>query len=112
MRIKVDIACKPITFVRCDMRRSVFAPSPDLLHEYKAGGMTWDEYVDRYKNEMRAAYQADPTPFIEMARMLDNVEFVCWCNTKRRQDDRCHRFLLRAILVKVRDSLSQGVLKG
>lgn len=83
-RLKVDIACQPVTFTRCDMRRSVFAPSPDLLQEYKAGTMPWSGYVQRYTEEMRAAYRADPAPFIEMARMLDRVELVCWCNAKRR----------------------------
>ena len=104
-KLIIDIARKPITFQQCDRRRVVFAPSWELLREYQGGGIDWEEYTRRYYEEMRAAYREDPEPFRELARQLDEIELACWCTAKRKQDQRCHRFLLRKILEKVRQKL-------
>ena len=102
MKTRIDVARKPISFVQCRERHEVFAPSWGLLTEYQAGGMSWETYTQRYTEEMREAYRRDPHPFQRMAERLDDVELVCWCIKKRRKDERCHRFLLRAILEKIR----------
>lgn len=103
-KIKIDIARKPITFVQCDERHSIFAPSFDLLMSHKNGFINWDEYTDAYKKEMREAFLFDPDSFYEMADRLENVELICWCNAKKKQDNKCHRFLLQEILLKVKNS--------
>lgn len=100
------MARKPITFVRCEERHAVFAPSWELLMAYKGGALSWPEYTERYLDEMRAAFRANPEPFYAMARRLDNVELICWCNRQKGNDARCHRFLLREILEQVRNSMT------
>jgi uncharacterized protein YeaO (DUF488 family) len=100
--VKIDVARKPITFEECAERQEVFAPSWELLMEYKHGWISWGQYTQRYLDEMRAGYRADPQSFHRMAQRLDEVEFVCWCGRKRGNDLRCHRFLLRGILERVR----------
>jgi uncharacterized protein YeaO (DUF488 family) len=97
---KIDIARKPITFTRCDERREVFAPSWDLLNSYKGNFISWEEYIVRYTEEMRSAYRNNKQAFVDMAKRLDRVEFVCWCS--KTPTKQCHRFLLCSFLEKVR----------
>ena len=101
--LKIDIAIQPCTFVQCQERYPVFAPSWDLLARWKSGDMKWDDYRDVYMSEMRIAYRKDAQPFLLMAERLDQVEFVCWCVKKNLKDTHCHRFLLREILTTIRN---------
>lgn len=105
-KIKIDVARKPVTFVRCEERHAIFAPSWELLTEYKGGALSWAGYTARYLDEMRTAFRGNPELFFVMARRLDNVEFICWCCRKKGNDARCHRFLLRELLSKVRSSMT------
>lgn len=106
-KVKIDIARKPVTFTACHERHSIFAPSWELLRAGKMGGISWQEYTERYYAEMREAYQGNPDAFRAMARRLDQVEFICWCNAKAKGGrTRCHRFLLRQILEKVRAQIT------
>lgn len=98
---KIDIARKPITFVQCDKRIVEFAPSWKLLMSYKEGFISWEEFTKLYKIEMSESYYFNYELFHEIADQLDKVEFICWCNNKRRKDNKCHRFILREVLEHV-----------
>lgn len=69
---------------------------------YKNAEIDWAAYAALYFSEMREAYKENPAVFKNTAKRLDNVEFICWCNNKRIQDKKCHRFLLMEIMEKVR----------
>lgn len=107
-KLKVDIARKPVTFTQCDIRRSIFAPSWDLLMGYKSGELDWPTYTQRYIEEMRQAYKTHKGEFVNLARKLPDLELVCWCcNSKEKtRKKECHRFLLIDILKKVRALLN------
>jgi len=109
-KTKIDIARRPITFMTCDERWEIFAPTWDLIHAYKDGSISWTEYVEKYTDEMRSAYRDNSDLFVQMAKRLDNVEFYCWCNNMNKQDEKCHRFLLRNILNKVKEHLGANKL--
>jgi uncharacterized protein YeaO (DUF488 family) len=108
MVMRIDVARKPITFMHCEERHPIFAPSWDLLMEYQRGAIAWEAYVERYLDEMRAAYRENPEAFQAMAQRLDDVVFVCWCSKTRPSDLRCHRFLLREILDQVKARSDRG----
>lgn len=101
-KIKIDIARKPCTFIECEERHEIFAPSWELLMSYKNGDINWNEYVDCYTEEMRDAFRFNPDAFFEMAERIDDVDFICWCNNKKKKDNKCHRFILYDILKKIK----------
>ncbi|MCE8424487.1 MAG: hypothetical protein J5U17_01750 [Candidatus Methanoperedens sp.] len=76
----IDVTCRA---------GSVLSPSWDMLNEYKAGKMTWDEYVSGFMREMD-----NPECKTEMLRigeiaMTKEVYLVCFEGAGN-----CHRFLL------------------
>jgi len=103
--IKIDIARKPITFVKCDRRIVEFAPSWELLMFYKNKFISWNDYVKKYYQEMRESFKINRQIFYEIASQLDEVELICWCTNKRHQDKKCHRFLIKEILENVRTNM-------
>jgi uncharacterized protein YeaO (DUF488 family) len=74
----------------------VFAPSEQLLSEYKSGSLSWKAYEERYLSEMRALYRKSPQPFMDLLRR-EAVTLVCY----EAQPDRCHRRLLAELLAKI-----------
>lgn len=100
-KIKIDIARIPLKKIECDERHSIFAPSYDLLMKYKDGHISWDEYVDVYKQEMRDAFKYDPDAFYVMADRFKagEVDFYCWCNLRKIKDKKCHRFIIQEIFM-------------
>ncbi len=68
---------------------SVLSPSWELLNAYKAGKITWDEYIERFKKEMDNPKSMEEMLRIgELARKKD-VYLVCF-----ERKGHCHRFLL------------------
>lgn len=105
----IDVARKPITFRQCDERVPLFAPTWDLVMEGHRHEIPWDEYVERYTQQMRNAYRDDPEMFHRFARMLDNLHLACWCEKKdkrRKANGHCHTHVLRKILEAVRTKLN------
>lgn len=71
-------------------------PSDELLKDYKAGKVTWGQYTDRFKDEMRR--QVLSRHNLEWLKRRDksaNVRLLCY---EKAEDRRCHRFLLLDIL--------------
>jgi len=78
------------------------APSEGLLKGYKAGEVTWEQYVETFKDEMRK-YPSRQT--LEWLKQRDKVGDVIRLLCYERADDRkCHRFLLLDILNSMEES--------
>lgn len=75
------------------------APSRELLHAFKREGLSWEDYVPRYLEEMRSeTAQREIDRLAEMARGRA-LTLMCGCEDERR----CHRSLLRELTgMKVR----------
>lgn len=68
---------------------SVLGPSWDLLNDWRARRITWDEYVRRYVEEMgNSKCRAEMLRIGELAKTRD-VYMVCF-----ERVGNCHRFLL------------------
>lgn len=72
------------------------APSRELLHSFKHGGLSWEDYVPRYLAEMRS-----DTAQREISRLANiahtrTVTLMCGCENEQR----CHRFLLRDLMIE------------
>jgi len=88
---------------------SVLSPSWDMLKEYKAGKITWDEYISRFVKEMdNPVCRAEMLRIGELARTRD-VYIVCF-----ERVGNCHRFLLvdmikRAMIIEACRRMNQLV---
>lgn len=68
-----------------------YAPSWDLLNDWKQGLITWEEYTERYNKEMNLPYSACIIKHeINETMALMNKDIILLCYEKSQ----CHRFLL------------------
>jgi len=81
------------------------APSEELLKDYNAGTVTWEQYTDRFNDEMRR--QATSWQNLEWlksrAREDDSIRLMCY---EKAEDKQCHRFLLLDILNSMKEKVS------
>ncbi len=72
------------------------APSRELLREFKHEGLTWESYVPRYLEEMKAeSAKSDIKRLAEMAKS-GRLTLMCICE----DESRCHRSLLRDLIIE------------
>jgi uncharacterized protein YeaO (DUF488 family) len=70
------------------------APSRELLHAFKHEGLSWEDYVPRYLEEMRSeTAQREIERLADIAR-TKTITLMCGCEDERR----CHRSLLRELI--------------
>jgi uncharacterized protein YeaO (DUF488 family) len=71
------------------------APSRELLREFKHEGLSWEDYVHRYLQEMQAeTAKSDITRLAEKAKS-GRITLMCICP----DENRCHRSLLRDLII-------------
>lgn len=72
------------------------APSKELLKGYMAGEVTWEQYTDRFKDEMRrqTTSQHNLTWLKRRERAGDSIRLLCY----EKPPKHCHRFILLDIL--------------
>jgi hypothetical protein len=89
---------------------SAFAPSAALLADFTAGRVGWRQFERRYTEEMRARYREDSQLWIDLVEQaafeVGDVILVCdECGPERPEAGeafaRCHRRLLKALLIAV-----------
>ena len=75
-------------------RPSVLSPSMGLLHDYKEGRITWEEFELRFRKEIAS----NPKAIAELKRVKElsrkkDVYLICYEKTFP-----CHRFILLDLL--------------
>jgi uncharacterized protein YeaO (DUF488 family) len=72
------------------------APSRELLREFKHEGLSWEQYVPRYLEEMKTeSAQSDIKRLADAARS-GTITLMCICE----DENRCHRSLLRDLIIQ------------
>jgi uncharacterized protein YeaO (DUF488 family) len=74
-----------------DLWLPLLAPSPELLRDYKHGGLSFEAFARRYRAEMRAP--ACRQVMVLLAGLARELRFSLGCHCEDPQ--RCHRSLLR-----------------
>ena len=73
------------------------APSQKLLDDYKTGKLTWKQYTDQFKDEMKN--QNISRKNVEWLKHRDGedevIRLLCY---EKAEDRKCHRFILLDIL--------------
>jgi uncharacterized protein YeaO (DUF488 family) len=79
---------------RVDEYTTKTAPSRALLREFKHEGLTWEDYVPRYLEEMTAPEAM--TTIARFAKLAGSktITLMCIC----ADEQRCHRSLLRHLI--------------
>jgi uncharacterized protein YeaO (DUF488 family) len=68
------------------------APSKELLNDYKYKGISWDEYTERYYDEIKNSEQAQFDISSICTRLILGHDITLYCYEK--STDNCHRHLL------------------
>lgn len=86
------------------MAHSVLAPSQQLLDSMKNGTIGWDEYVERFKEEILANPRAIArlNELMEIAK-TKTVFLICY-----EKNPPCHRFILKDILEEANREPKRG----
>ena len=72
------------------------APSRELLREFKHEGLSWEDYVPRYLDEMQAEEAQSAIQRLATMAKSDRITLMCICP----DEDRCHRSLLRELIIE------------
>ena len=67
-------------------------PSRELLQAYRRGGTTWDQFAERYRQEMTGRNEL-LARYRELGRQ-ETLTLLCGCP----DESRCHRSLLKGLL--------------
>lgn len=73
-----------------------FAPTWDMLREYKAGNMPVEEYKFRYQRLMRDSWHKNKKVWLALANCPE-ITIACYC----KSGEFCHRLCLRDMLEAV-----------
>lgn len=89
---KLGISFKDVTVKSGD---KVFAPTWEILMEYKNGGSE-NLYTSKFIPLMRQSYQQNKLAWLELCKM-DEVCLACYC----KAGDFCHRHIIVDMLERV-----------
>lgn len=81
----------------------VFAPSRDLLNDYKYKGLSVADYTAQYTQEMRDSYKKNPERWRELVLSDKIVVIACYCPPNKF----CHRYLLLEFLKALAFKMNQ-----
>lgn len=82
---------------------NIFAPTWEMVGDYKIGRLSENEYTEKYMDLIRSRYRANKRVFRQLIQMaLDgDVALACYCDPSQF----CHRHLLVAILLTIEPRL-------
>jgi uncharacterized protein YeaO (DUF488 family) len=99
-----DVPVVDITVKSGDL---VFAPTWEMVLEYKAGKLSEEEYMDHYRRLMHVS-QDLYFPRWKNILSYDNLALACYC----RPGNFCHRHLLKDILMEMWAIDGEDVVDG
>lgn len=70
--------------------KSLLSPSWVLLNDYKSGKIDWDEYVNRFKEEMNTNVHKGMMREIKKLAEKKDVYLICY----EAPGKNCHRYIL------------------
>lgn len=82
---------------------NIFAPTWELVKDFKAGKISENQYTEKYMGLMRARYKNNKDIFQQLIQLAltENVALVCYCPP----EEFCHRHLLKNIFLSIESRL-------
>lgn len=87
---KLDIELVDITVMSGE---TIFAPTWDMVNEFKNGTLTEEDYYLQYKELMTRSYKENKAKWLELLQR-DEVAIACFC----KAGSFCHRRILVSFL--------------
>lgn len=81
----------------------MFAPTWDMVTDYKKGIITEERYTELYYSLMRQRFKENREYFESFIRDKEKVVITCFCDP----DGFCHRFILVKILSAIANSIGE-----
>lgn len=75
------------------------APSRELLRSYRDGDIPWEQFHERYIEEMRGEEQTAEIHRLARRAWSDRITLLCVCD----EDEKCHRWLLQDLVARFDD---------
>lgn len=72
------------------------APSRALLHQFREGQLTWDQFANQYRSEMRSETARREVHRLAKLARGQTVTVMCVC----KDETHCHRSLLRELIAE------------
>jgi len=81
-----------------------FAPSEELLKNYKNKKVNWSQYKQKYLSEQRKHYKEKPENFENLLERAEEENIILLCYERfEGKKTKCHRMILYDLLQKVAD---------
>jgi len=86
---RIDITAKSTDFIG-----KLFAPTIQLVYNYKNGVITQSEYTEQYMEILKKSFNTYTSIWTKFLDMDAQAVFVCYC----KSGDFCHRLILAKVL--------------
>ena len=82
---------------------NIFAPTWELVKDYKGGKISENQYTEEYMELMRSRYKNNKDIFQQVIQlaMVENIALACYCPP----ESFCHRHLLKNIFMSIEPRL-------
>lgn len=82
---------------------NIFAPTWELVKDYKGGKISENQYTEEYMELMRSRYKNNKDIFQQVIQlaMVENIALACYCPPEAF----CHRHLLKNIFMSIEPRL-------
>jgi uncharacterized protein YeaO (DUF488 family) len=82
---------------------NIFAPTWELVKDYKGGKISENQYTEEYMELMRSRYKNNKDIFQQVIQlaMVKNIALACYCPP----ESFCHRHLLKNIFMSIEPRL-------
>lgn len=88
---------------RVDGRLDFLAPSKSLLADWKAENITQEQYIERYRAQIRESWQ-EVKEWLDSLSSKSDVTLLCW----EKKESFCHRNLIAKLIKKHRPECFGG----
>jgi uncharacterized protein YeaO (DUF488 family) len=82
-----------------------FAPTWDIVLDWKSGKINWETYTQRYRQKMLESYRQHSDTWNNILHKGD-LTLLCYC----REGEHCHRYLLAEFLCKLGEQVGVRVV--
>lgn len=99
----VDVGDAKLVNITVKNGVKMFAPTWDMVTDYKKGIITEERYTELYYSLMRYRFRENREYFESFIRDNKKVVIACFCDP----DGFCHRFILVKILSAIANSIGE-----
>lgn len=86
----------------CDLWLPNLGPTAQTLDLYRSGAISWQEFLQKYREETATTAQEDMGKVLQAEREKGTVTLLCWERPDQYGQLHCHRVELKSVLESLR----------